>query len=267
METISRNSVDGKHTIKEIFHRNNLLSFYFTSGYPHLDDTLEILLNAQEAGVDFVEIGFPFSDPIADGPVIQESSTVALRNGMNLKVLFNQINAVKNKIQIPVILMGYLNPVLQFGIEKFCKECEKSGISGLIIPDLPIDEYENEYKEMFDASNLSFIFLITPQTSDARIRKIDSLSNAFIYVVSSSSTTGARERFTENQLEYLKRIDHMNLKNPVMVGFGISNHETFSDAVQYANGAIIGSAFISFIKENSFSKESIQEFINKIKEE
>jgi len=254
----------GRDLLANTCKRKNLLSLYFTAGFPKKDDTAGILLGAQEAGVDFIEIGFPFSDPIADGPVIQESSAIALQNGMNLHLLFEQLISIRHEIRMPLILMGYLNPVLQYGIIDFCRDCRSVGVSGIILPDLPMEEYEKEYKMIFDLYDLSCIFLITPQTSDERIHKIDSISNSFIYAVSSSSTTGAKNTVHEGQLEYLKRVQNMKLKNPVVVGFGISNYDTYSQVIPYVNGAIIGSAFISFLKQNSISGQSIYEFVQRI---
>jgi len=239
-----------------------LLSIYFTAGYPSLDDTVPIIQKLEQSGVDMIEIGLPFSDPLADGPTIQESSTQALKNGMNSDLLFKQLKDIRKTVSIPLIMMGYFNPILQFGVEAFCKKCQDIGIDGLIIPDLPVDVYNKQYKGIFESYGLINIFLITPQTSDDRIRFIDSISNGFIYMVSSASTTGAKEGFEDEQLDYFKRIARMKLTNPQIVGFGISNQDTFKQATTHAKGAIIGSAFIKHLKANGVHTISI--FINKI---
>ncbi len=243
--------------------QGNLLSIYFTAGYPELQDTLPILRELQKTGVDIIEIGLPFSDPLADGPTIQQSSLAALKNGMTTKILFDQLRGVRPEIHIPLILMGYFNPVLQFGVEAFCRECQEVGIDGLILPDLPLEIYEKEYRPIFEQYGLKMIFLITPQTSEERIRKIDAASDAFIYMVSSASTTGAREGFEASAESYFQRISEMKLKNPQIVGFGISNAQTFSEATRFARGAIIGSAFIKNISENGIS--GISPFINSLR--
>lgn len=227
-----------------------LLSIYFTAGYPNVNDTVATIQNLEKSGVDMIEIGLPFSDPLADGPTIQDSSTKALKNGMSSELLFNQIKDIRKTVSIPLIIMGYFNPMLQFGVEAFCKKCQDVGIDGLIIPDLPVDVYHSDYKTIFEKYGLINVFLITPQTSDERIRYIDSVSNGFIYMVSSASTTGAKTGFGNEQSEYFQRIANMNLKNPQIVGFGISNHDTFTQATKYAKGAIIGSAFIKHVTKN-----------------
>lgn len=239
-----------------------LLSIYFTAGYPNINDTVSIIQNLENNGVDMIEIGLPFSDPLADGPTIQASSTQALKNGMTTEVLFNQLKDIRKSVNIPLIIMGYFNPMLQYGIEAFCKKCSDIGIDGLIIPDLPVDVYHEEYKATFDKYGLINIFLITPQTSEERIRYIDSISNGFIYMVSSASTTGAKAGFGEEQTAYFKRIASMNLKNPQIVGFGISNNETFTQATKYAKGAIIGSAFLKHVTNEGI--ETIDEFAKNI---
>ena len=239
-----------------------LLSIYFTAGYPELNDTVDIIESLEKSGVDMIEIGLPFSDPLADGPTIQDSSTKALKNGMTSKILFNQLKDIRKTIKIPLIIMGYFNPMLQYGVEAFCKKCREIGIDGLIIPDLPVDVYHEEYQSIFEKYGLLNVFLITPQTSDERIRYIDSISNGFIYMVSSASTTGAKVGFGEEQTEYFKRIAGMNLKNPQIVGFGISNIETINQATNYAKGAIIGSAFIKHLTKNGIS--NIGNFINQL---
>ncbi|WP_179020524.1 tryptophan synthase subunit alpha [Winogradskyella forsetii] len=227
-----------------------LLSIYFTAGYPNINDTTTIIKSLEKNGVDMIEIGLPFSDPLADGPTIQASSTQALKNGMTSDLLFEQLKAIRESVSIPLIIMGYFNPMLQYGVEAFCKKCEEVGIDGLIIPDLPVDVYNDDYKAIFEKHGLINVFLITPQTSNERIRYIDSVSNGFIYMVSSASVTGSSSGFGDEQTNYFKRIADMNLKNPQIVGFGISDHETFSQATQYGRGAIIGSAFIKHLTEN-----------------
>ncbi|WP_223033761.1 tryptophan synthase subunit alpha [Hanstruepera marina] len=239
-----------------------LLSIYFTAGYPNLNDTITIIQNLEKSGVDLIEIGLPFSDPLADGPTIQGSSTQALKNGMTTEVLFNQLQDIRKSVSIPLIIMGYFNPILQYGVVAFCEKCQEVGIDGLIIPDLPIDVFEEQYKTSFEKHGLINVFLITPQTSEQRIRYIDSMSNGFIYMVSSASTTGAKSGFGEEQTNYFKRIADMNLNNPQIVGFGISNQETFTQATQYTKGAIIGSAFVKFIKNNPLG--DIKNFIRSI---
>ncbi len=229
---------------------NKLLSIYFTAGYPNIDNTVTIIKKLEEAGVDMIEIGLPFSDPLADGPTIQASSTQALKNGMTTQLLFNQLKNIRKSVEIPLLLMGYFNPILQYGVEEFCKECAEIGIDGCIIPDLPVDEYNKKYKAIFEKYALLNIFLITPQTSEERIKFIDSVSSGFIYMVSSASTTGAKTGFGEEQIQYFKRIANMKLTNPLIVGFGISNQETFHQATQYTSGAIIGSAFVKHLTNN-----------------
>ena len=219
----------------------------------------------QKGGADLIEIGIPFSDPMADGPTIQDSNFTALGNGMNVSVLFQQLKDIRNKIDIPIILMGYFNPVMQYGIEPFCEECEKIGIDGLIIPDLPIIDYLELYKSKFDQFGLYNIFLITPQTSDDRIRLVDNHSSGFIYAVSSASITGARKEITTSQIDYFKRIRGLGLKNPFLIGFGISDHSTFATACKYSSGAIIGSAFIKLLKQSSSLEKDIVEFIKSVK--
>lgn len=239
-----------------------LLSIYFTAGYPQLDDTVSILQELEKSGVDMIEIGLPFSDPLADGPTIQASSTQALKNGMTTEVLFNQLKDIRKTVDIPLIIMGYFNPILQYGVEAFCKKCKEIGIDGLIIPDLPVDVYHEDYKSIFETYGLINVFLITPQTTVARIHFINSISNGFIYMVSSASVTGNSFGFGAEQTDYFKRISDMKLKNPQIIGFGISNHETFSQATEYANGAIIGSAFIKHLANNDL--KTIPIFINSI---
>lgn len=247
---------------KKISEKENLLSIYFTAGYPSKNDTVKIIESLEKNGVDMIEIGLPFSDPLADGPTIQASSTQALQNGMSTEILFEQLKDIRKSVTIPLLIMGYFNPILQFGVEKFCQKCAEVGIDGLIIPDLPFDIFAEEYKKIFDKYGIINIFLITPQTSDERIQFIDNASEGFIYTVSSSSVTGASSGFGKLQIDYFKRIEKMNLKNPQIVGFGISDLETFNQATQFAKGGIIGSAFIKFLTENGVEKigEFIQQF-------
>ena len=240
-----------------------ILSIYATAGFPQLKDTLQVLKELENAGVDLIEIGMPFSDPLADGPTIQESSTKALRNGMTTELLFDQLKEVRNHLSIPLILMGYFNPVLQFGVEKFLKKAAEIGIDGVILPDLPLEVYEREYKDLFEAYDLSMIFLITPQTPERRIRKIEQASTSFIYMVSTSSTTGAQKGFNQESMEYFQRIEVMNLKVPTVVGFGISNAASYRQATSHSKGAIIGSAFIKALSKEGI--EGIPAFVQRIR--
>ena len=248
---------------KVLKNKKEILSIYFTAGFPEINDTCSIIKSLEKSGVDIIEIGLPYSDPLADGPTIQESSRDALNNGMSTKKLFSQLEGIRKKTDIPLIIMGYFNPILQFGVESFCKQCSKVGIDGLIIPDLPVEIYNKSYKNIFENNGLLNMFLITPQTSESRIKFIDEISNGFIYMVSSFSTTGAINSFQKEQKEYFKRINGMNLKSPLLIGFGISNNETFNDAKKYSNGAIIGSAFIKFLAEKGIHK--LDDFIKKIR--
>ena len=249
---------------KKFQEDKKLLSIYFSAGHPSLEDTVPILKKLQAAKVDMVEIGLPFSDPLADGPTIQESSTQALSNGMTTDKLFSQLENIREYINIPLVLMGYFNPMMQFGIEKFCKCCESIGIDGLIIPDLPVDIYHEKYKILFDKHGLYNMFLITPQTPEKRIRYIDKVSNGFIYMVSSASVTGTKNTFGDSQKDYFKRISGMRLSSPTVVGFGISNASTYSTAIEHSNGAIIGSAFIKFLEDKGVNK--IADFISSIRD-
>jgi tryptophan synthase alpha chain len=243
----------------------NILSVYFTAGYPQLDSTAGIVRALEYAGADMIEIGMPFSDPMADGPVIQRSNEKALKNGMNLKLLFAQLNSIRNEVKIPLLLMGYLNPVMQFGVENFCMQCMETGIDGVILPDLPPQIYTEEYLSVFNKYNLYNILLISPQSSAERISAIDKISRGFIYMVSSSSVTGAKGNFSEDQMAYFKRVSEMNLVNPCLIGFGISNRETFINAGKYARGGIIGSAFVKILAMNGTETENISQFIKEIK--
>ena len=239
-----------------------LLSIYFTAGYPKLNDTITIIQELENNGVDMIEIGLPFSDPLADGPTIQESSTQAIANGMTTSLLFEQLKDIRKTVKIPLIIMGYFNPMMQFGMEKFCQKCQEVGIDGLIIPDLPLYVYENEYKSLFEKYGLKNVFLVTPQTSSERIAQIDAISDSFIYMVSSAAVTGSQTGFGKEQMDYFKRISDLKLRNPQIVGFGIKDNETFTQATKHQKGAIIGSAFIKFLKDNPIS--NIKSFIKKI---
>ena len=258
------------HPIQTLFSnkKKNILSIYFTAGFPQLNDTGIILEALQENGADLIEIGMPYSDPLADGPVIQNSSMKALHNGMTIKTLFDQLNhfhqgSLSGRSSIPLILMGYLNPVLQYGFERFCADAKQAGISGIILPDLPITEYENEYKKVLQENDLDFIFLITPETSEERIRKIDAISHAFIYAVSSSSITGSDTNMNAQE-SYFERIKNMKLENNVLIGFGIRDRRTFTQACKYAAGAIIGTAYIKAIENTDDINTATQRFLNSI---
>jgi len=245
----------------------NILSIYFTAGYPSVDSAPSIIKALADAGTDMIEIGIPFSDPMADGPVIQNSSNVALKNGMSLKILFDQLKDIRKDVDIPLLLMGYLNPALQYGMERFCGDCAATGIDGIILPDLPVEVYQEEYQSMFEKHDLHNIFLVSPQTSADRIKRIDSISRGFIYMVSSSSITGVKRSFTPEQTAYFERVRAMKLANPALIGFGISNHEGFTTACNYAQGTIIGSAFVKLLGEKGSSAKAIQGFVNEIKGE
>ncbi len=246
---------------QKLQENKKLLSIYFSAGYPNLNDTVQIIKDLEKSGVDMIEIGLPFSDPLADGPTIQESSTIALNNGMTTKLLFEQLSNIRESVKIPLIIMGYFNPMLQYGVEAFCKKCQEIGIDGIIMPDLPVDIYDEYYKEIFEKHGLINVFLITPQTSESRIRYIDSVSNGFIYMVSSASVTGGNiTDFGDAQQDYFKRISDMKLQNPQIVGFGINNKSTFEQATTFAKGAIIGSAFIKNLTENNVS--SINKYVS-----
>ncbi len=226
-----------------------LLSLYFCAGCPTLDSTGDVIKTMQKRGIDFIEVGIPFSDPLADGPVIQSAATQALKNGMSVKLLFQQLKAIKNEVDIPLILMGYLNPILHYGIEAFCQSCADAGVSGMIIPDLPFDDYLTQVKPVADKYDLRVIMLITPETSDERIRFIDDHTDGFIYMVSSAAITGAQKNFDDAKQAYFRRIDAMRLRNPRMIGFGISNAQTLKAAQDNAAGAIIGSKFVTLLNE------------------
>ncbi len=253
--------------VKDLFgqQRHELLSVFYTAGFPRLEDTPRIAGLLERSGVDMIEIGIPFSDPIADGPVIQESNTIALGNGMTVKKLLEQVREIRKTVKIPIVLMGYLNPVVQYGIESFCRDAANAGVDGLILPDMPAEEYRRAYRKFFDENNLTITFLISPTTSPERIRQIDEATNGFIYAVSSSSTTGAKLSFSKEQEDYFEEIRKMKLKNPFMIGFGISNRETFSLACLHGSGAIVGSAFISLLRTSTDFEKDILKFVTNLK--
>ena len=254
--------------INQLFENNKerkLLSLYFCAGCPTLESTGDVIKTMQRRGIDMIEVGIPFSDPLADGPVIQSAATQALKNGMSLKKLFSQLKAIKDEVQIPLVLMGYLNPSLHYGIEAFCQSCVESGISGAIIPDLPFKDYQDIVKPVADKYDLRIIMLITPETSEERIRFIDDNTDGFIYMVSSAAITGAQKSFDEAKQEYFRRINGMNLRNPRMIGFGISNRQTLEAAQQNAAGAIIGSKFVTLLNESSNADEALDKLFDALK--
>jgi len=253
--------------IEKIFRsKQNILNIYITAGFPKLNDTVEIIQELAANGVDMVEIGMPFSDPIADGPTIQESSTVAINNGITLELIFNQIAEIRKTVSIPIIMMGYYNQMLNYGAIHFFRKAKEVGVDGFIIPDLPLAVYQEKYKSIFTALELHMVFLITPQTTADRVRLLDSESSGFLYMVSSFAITGSKNDIQQNQLDYFKRIHSLNLSNPKLIGFGISNKKTFDTACEYAEGAIIGSAFIKALKQATNLKETVIEFVKGIKE-
>ncbi|MBC7507563.1 MAG: tryptophan synthase subunit alpha [Ferruginibacter sp.] len=251
--------------IDELFakKKENVLNVYCTAGYPQLNSTVEVLAALQQNGADIIEIGMPYSDPLADGPVIQQSNMVALENGMSISLLFEQLQPARETIQVPLILMGYMNPIMQYGLEKFCAAAEAVGVDGIILPDLPMFEFETIYQQLFKKHGLKFIFLVTPETGEERIRKIDKLSSGFLYAVSSSSTTGSNKTITD-QSGYFKKLQDMQLNNPVLVGFGIKDKTTFQSAAAYTNGAIIGSAYIKALQHSVNILGTTKEFLNTI---
>ena len=244
--------------------KERILSIYVTAGFPNLEDTLPVMEAIQAAGADIIEIGLPYSDPIADGPTIQESNTIALENGMSIKKLFTQLLGFRAKIHLPVVLMGYLNPIIQYGVEEFCKKCKEVGVDGLILPDLPLQQYAEEYQEIFEKYGLFNTFLISPQTSEKRIREIDQHSSGFIYMVSSHAITGGKSAISPEQLAYFERVEAMNLIHPRLIGFGISDAASFQMASRYSQGAIIGSAFIKQIKDSTDLNQDINTYIKGI---
>lgn len=251
--------------IDELFakKKKNVLNVYCTAGYPQLNSTVEVLTALQQNGADIIEIGMPYSDPLADGPVIQQSNMIALENGMSISLLFQQLQPVRETIQVPMILMGYMNPIMQYGLEKFCAAAEAVGVDGIILPDLPMYEFETTYQQLFEKHGLKFIFLITPETNEERIRKIDKLSSGFLYAVSSSSTTGSNKTISD-QGDYFKKLQDMQLNNPILVGFGIKDKATFQSAAAYTNGAIIGSAYIKALQHSINIQATTKEFLNTI---
>lgn len=252
--------------IKKLFqhkHRN-ILSVYFTAGYPEINSVSDIIQGLEQKGIDLIEIGIPYSDPVADGPIIQRSSQQAIKNGMNIATLFHELKDIRNHSSLPLIIMTYFNPVFIYGFEEFCKECHQVGIDGLIIPDLPIIEYNKSYKCILEKYNLKITLLITNHTSEERIRMIDELNDSFIYIVSSCSTTGLKDSFSKEQIEYFRRIENMKLKNPVLVGFGISNERMLNDAFRYTNGAIVGSLFIDALNSKNNIPEGIDNLMDKL---
>ena len=251
--------------VAELFKKKKerILNVYCTAGYPQLNDTVKVMKALQEGGADLIELGMPYSDPLADGPTIQASGAQALNNGMSISKLFEQLETFRSEIKVPVVLMGYLNPLLQYGFEKFCANAEEVEIDGLIIPDIPMYEFETQYKTIIDKYHLDFIFLVTPETSEERVKKLDKLSSGFLYAVSSSSVTGSDKNFMEVE-RYLQRLKKMNLQNPVLVGFGIKDRSTFNTACKYANGAIIGSAYIKAIESSNNIEKTTKEFLEEI---
>ena len=245
----------------------NILNVYCTAGYPQLNSTIEVMEALQQSGADIIELGIPYSDPIADGPVIQQSNMQALENGMTIHLLFEQLENLRATVQTPLILMGYMNPVLQFGIEKFCEAAAEVGVDAIILPDLPMYEFETQYQQYFKKHDLKFIFLITPETGDERIKQIDTLSSGFVYAVSSSSTTGSSQNTADakDQEAYFIKLQQMNLTNPVLVGFGIKDKDSFDAACKYTNGAIIGSAYINALHNATDISHITKDFINGIK--
>lgn len=250
--------------INQLFRdkKKNILSVYFTAGHPELNSACEIIQELEKNGIDQIEIGIPFSDPMADGPVIQHSSTQALRNGMTLKLLFSQLENIRREVKIPLILMGYLNPVIQYGFENFCKDCKRVGVDGMIIPDLPFKDYMEDYKPVAEKYDLKIIMLITPDTSEERIRFIDENTDGFIYMVSSASTTGAQQSFDEQKQQYFRKINAMQLKNPRLIGFGISNKKTLDAAFDNASGGIIGSKFIQCLSEEKTISGAVRKLLS-----
>ena len=243
--------------------KKNILNVYCTAGYPHLNSTVEVLNALQQNGADLIEIGMPYSDPLADGPVIQQSNMVALENGMSISILFEQLQSVRETIQVPIILMGYMNPIIQYGIEKFCADAERVGVDGIILPDLPMYEFETTYQQLFEKYGLKFTFLVTPETGEERIRKIDKLCSGFLYAVSSSSTTGNNKAISD-QTPYFKKLADMKLSNPILVGFGIKDKATFQSASANTNGAIIGSAYIKILEHSINIHSTTKDFLNSI---
>ncbi|MCE2997361.1 MAG: tryptophan synthase subunit alpha [Cyclobacteriaceae bacterium] len=256
-----------KNRVVSLFEKKkkNILSVFYTAGFPSLNATKEIAEALQQGGVDMIELGIPFSDPVADGPTIQASNKIALDNGMTVTLLLEQLKQIRKTVSVPILLMGYLNPVLQYGIERFVKDAAAAGADGFILPDLPLDEYLDSWQSLVEQHGLVTTFLISPTTSEERIRKVDAATKGFIYAVSSSSTTGTRTGFDEDQVAYFKRLQSMQLKNSFLIGFGVSNRETYQTVCEYANGAIIGSAFIKLLQSSTNHQQDIQTFISQLK--
>lgn len=256
-----------KNRITSLFasKKKDILSVFYTAGFPKLGDTVSVAAELEKAGADIIEIGIPFSDPVADGPTIQQSNKVALENGMNVKLLLEQVIEIRKTVKIPIILMGYLNPVMQYGVEKFVKNAAKAGVDGLILPDMPVYEFEEQYKRVFEENNMCNTFLISPTTADDRIKRIDAMTEGFIYAVSASSTTGAKKDFSDEQVTYFKRLSDLKLKNPILIGFGISDRSTFSKASSFGNGAIVGSAFITLLGNSKNLSDDIGKFVKSLK--
>ena len=257
-----------KNRIKDLFQakKENILSVFYTAGFPTVESTKLIAETLATAGADIIEIGIPYSDPIADGPTIQESNTVALKNGISLSLILQLVKDIRKTVDIPIILMGYVNPVMQYGIERFARDAAEAGVDGVILPDLPMSAYLDEYKALFESVNLSNTFLISPTTSEERIRKIDAVTDGFIYAVSASSITGAKGKFTAEQIAYFNKLKSMKLRNPFLIGFGISNNETFATASTYGSGAIVGSAFINLLKESKNVSADATAFVHALKD-
>ncbi len=254
--------------IDQLFEKkkNNILSVFYTAGYPNLNDTIQIARSLEQAGADMIELGIPFSDPIADGPIIQQSNVKAISNGMNLTVLLQQVGELRKKVSVPVVLMGYLNPVLQYGVEKFMRDAVEAGADGIILPDMPVEEYVERYRDIAMQADLRVIFLVAPTTSDDRIRLIDGISSGFLYAVSLSGVTGVRQGFSDSQRQFLQRLQKLQLKNPVLAGFGISDAESFSNVCRYVNGAIVGSAFVEWLGRGGGVSENVSEFIGRFQQ-
>lgn len=253
--------------LDQLFDRKkeNILNIYCTAGYPNLEDTTGIIAALEKAGVDLIELGMPYSDPLADGPTIQASGTKALSNGMSIAKLFEQLKDIRQKVHLPLVLMGYLNPVLQYGLAAFLQQCQAVGVDGLILPDLPLYEYEEDYQSLFEQYGIHPIFLITPLTPEDRIRKIDSLSRGFVYAVSTAATTGNQSGFGAEQLTYFQRLKDLKLKNPILVGFGVSDYQTYSTVCNYVNGAIVGSAFIRALEKSEPIEQTTNQFIEMLR--
>jgi tryptophan synthase alpha chain len=261
------NNIRMKNRIIELFEnkKENILNIYFTAGFPDLQDTVKVLKALENSGVDMVEIGMPYSDPTADGPTIQDSSEKALANGMTIHKLFEQLEGIREHVSIPIVLMGYINPVMQYGITEFCEKAGELGIDGTILPDLPFDIYDRELKEVFEKNNISNVFLVTPQTSEERIKELDKTTKGFVYIVSTNSTTGSETKVASDMNDYLRRIKNTSLENPTLIGFNIKDKQSFNNACQYANGAIIGSAFVKMLNTSNNIEKDIDTFVKKIK--